>query len=367
MATSSPHSASLAVYSDLKTSSHTRFVTFRDIRDDGDFEAQLDVVDLDKPRVTFQALSYLCGDPTPRSRVHLAGTGTHVEIAQNLTDAIKRLLRDGRRDPIWIDAISINEDDLAERNLQVRLMTRIYNGAREVLVWLGLDLPDCRHTIDLLTQWAYPFGDEQLVLRAFHEYTETGTLSVGVDNDGLMSYLVRLCETMTPADWTALHAFYDVPYFRRSWVIQEFASGSELRLLLGFSEEVSLEIVKTAAIWLIIADRYVSAAAPTLDRRKHNVYTLTHVRGIRVNAGLPLSMLTDLFHYESRDPRDKFFSIAGIFDIPKSAQHHFEVDYNRTTWLVFAEAVRGQIKVTQKLHFLSFEDQLSCATADFPS
>ena len=323
MATSPQLPASSAIYQTLASPSQTRLVTFHDTREDGDFEAQLDVVDLDKPRVTFQALSYLCGDPTPRSKVHLAGTGTHVELAQNLTDAIKRLLRDGHRGPIWIDAISINANDVAERNLQVRLMTRTYNGAREVLVWLGLDLADCRHTIDLLSQWAYPFGDEQLVLQAFHEYYETGTLSAGVDNDGLMSYLVRLCETMTAADWTALYAFYGIPYFRRSWVIQEFASGSELRLLLGFSEEVSLEIMRTAALWLTIADRCVSAAARALDRRMNNATMLTQVRGIRVGAGLPLSMLTDLFQYESRDPRDKFFAIAGIFDIPKSAPASF--------------------------------------------
>ena len=156
MATSSQLPASSAIYQTLASPSQTRLVTFHDTRDDGDFEAQLDVVDLDKPRVTFQALSYLCGDPTPRSRVHLAGTCTHVALAQNLTDAIRRLLRDGHRGPIWIDAISIKQDDIAERNVQVRLMTRIYRGAREVIGWLGLELPDCRRTIDIVSQWAQP-------------------------------------------------------------------------------------------------------------------------------------------------------------------------------------------------------------------
>ena len=363
--------ASSTIYPDLTSPSQTRLVTFHETRDDGDFEAHVDVVDLDdEDRVSFQALSYLCGDPTPRSKVHLAGTYTHVEIAQNLTDAIRRLLRDGHRGPIWIDAISINQDDIAERNLQVRLMTHIYRGASEVVAWLGLDLPDCRHTIDILSRWAYPFGVGQLNDRALDEYNDTGTLSTGVDNDGLMSYLLQLCKIMTAADWTALRAFYDVPYFGRSWVIQEVVSGTKLRLLLGASGEVYWSFVYFASLWLVVAHRHASAAARALDRRMPlltNAAILTSLRLTQYDADLSLSKLPEIFHYQSTDPRDKFFSITGIFDIPKSVQHHFEVDYNRATWLVFAEAVRGHIKFTQKLEFLTFEDELSCTTVDFPS
>ena len=209
-----------------------------------------------------------------------------------------------------------------------------------------------------------------MTFRALDELNETGTLSKGLNNDGFMSILLRLCETMTAADWTALRAFYDIPYFDRSWIVQEIVSGTELRLLVGASEELHWELVSHASLWLGVARRLASAAARALDRTMPlptNAAMLTYVRRTRVGAGLSLSRLPTFFHYQSRDPRDKIFSIAGIFDIPQSVQHHFVVDYSRATWLVHAEAVRGTIKATRKLGFLAFEDQLSCATANFPS
>ena len=42
----------------------------------------------------------------------------------------------------WIDAICINQDDLAERAEQGRLMGQIYANIEMVVVWLGRDLPE---------------------------------------------------------------------------------------------------------------------------------------------------------------------------------------------------------------------------------
>lgn len=38
---------------------------------------------------------------------------------------------------IWIDAISINQDDYVERNHEVLKMGQIYNSASRVIIWLG--------------------------------------------------------------------------------------------------------------------------------------------------------------------------------------------------------------------------------------
>lgn len=53
---------------------------------------------------------------------------------------------------IWIDAISINQQNFPERGEQVQLMSQIYSSARIVLAWLGThDAPDLLHsTIALL-------------------------------------------------------------------------------------------------------------------------------------------------------------------------------------------------------------------------
>jgi len=38
---------------------------------------------------------------------------------------------------LWINALSIDQTNIAEQNLQVRLMTKIYDKAANVLIWIG--------------------------------------------------------------------------------------------------------------------------------------------------------------------------------------------------------------------------------------
>ncbi|TAQ89705.1 hypothetical protein B7494_g1990 [Chlorociboria aeruginascens] len=87
-------------------------------------------------RPIYEALSYTWGSPDVLKIIQL--NGINVNVRENLWSALVHL-----RDPVvqrvlWIDAISINQDDNEERNNQVRLMAYIYSRAETVLVWLGL-------------------------------------------------------------------------------------------------------------------------------------------------------------------------------------------------------------------------------------
>ena len=375
MASSPQLPVSSAIYPNLTSRSQTRLVTFHDTRDDGEFEAQLHVVDLDEPQATFQALSYLCGDPTPRSKVHLAGTGTHICVAQNLTNAIERLLRDGRKGPIWIDAISINQDDVTERNQQVKTMTRIYERAHTVLAWVDLKSTDCSHTVSILKRWADPFGDPEISSWARQVFNDkTGEAGQLFSERSSMPYFKSLYNGMTDLDWAAVNAFYDNPYFWRAWVAQEVVSGTQIRLLLGSRGEVEWHTIEWATVWLntamadmTITEYSIAIADGTACDLGHMLH-LHFLREHKLSDGkMSLQKLVAAFHYRSQDPKDKIFAIAGMFHIPDIATHHFEVDYNRSTWLVYAEAVRGTIKATRKLLFLSFDDYDSATDPHFPS
>ena len=77
-------------------------------------------------------------------------------------------------DLIWIDAICINAQDLAERSSQVRLMRRMYGNATQVLVWLGNDFRgEAAQTFELLSQLAHSDDD-----RCWEDLTE-GTPVIG--------------------------------------------------------------------------------------------------------------------------------------------------------------------------------------------
>lgn len=91
----------------------------------------------------YEALSYVWGNSPECKRLFIGdGNGAqayYLNVTTNLYAALRRL-----RDPdveriIWIDAISINQEDIEERGSQVQFMASIYSFASRVIVWLGED------------------------------------------------------------------------------------------------------------------------------------------------------------------------------------------------------------------------------------
>ncbi|KAK4112575.1 hypothetical protein N656DRAFT_709691, partial [Canariomyces notabilis] len=79
--------------------------------------------------------SYVWG--SERSLQPISVNNREYSVGVNLSTALSHL-----RDPfierfIWVDAICINQDDVAEKTRQVRSMAKIYAKASRVIVWLG--------------------------------------------------------------------------------------------------------------------------------------------------------------------------------------------------------------------------------------
>lgn len=87
----------------------------------------------------YNSLSYVWGDPFPS--VDIVLNGSRMAVTKNLESALRHL-RDSstpevQRLPVWVDAICINQDDLKERNEQVRIMRHVYRKAHRVISYLG--------------------------------------------------------------------------------------------------------------------------------------------------------------------------------------------------------------------------------------
>jgi Heterokaryon incompatibility protein (HET) len=83
----------------------------------------------------YEALSYTWGTEEPKNSIFLNDKA--FQVRDNLRDALVRLRLPDKERVLWIDAMCINQDDIQERNRQVRIMPHIYNRAQMVLVWLG--------------------------------------------------------------------------------------------------------------------------------------------------------------------------------------------------------------------------------------
>src|SRR2546423_1242160 len=92
----------------------------------------------------YEALSYTWGEPIFDQLIQI-GRNSHLLVTENLMRALKRLRHHTERRTLWIDQICIDQSNVKERSHQVTLMRRIYQQARETLVWLGEETEEIRN------------------------------------------------------------------------------------------------------------------------------------------------------------------------------------------------------------------------------
>lgn len=91
-------------------------------------------------KTPYEALSYTWGNPRVTSEAYIQGTSGDVipiQITTNLVSALKHVRLAHQIRTLWVDALSINQADIPERNAQVQRMKDIYKHATSVVVWLG--------------------------------------------------------------------------------------------------------------------------------------------------------------------------------------------------------------------------------------
>jgi hypothetical protein len=140
------------------------------------------------------------------------------------------LLEALRRNPqgtnaLWIDAISINQTDIDEKNVQVALMGQIYQNANRVIAWLG-------------------HGDEAM-LKAFKyvkQRVNTGGYAlerrVGDWNSAAFAERDQAIAEMSKHGrrktfWDVFDVLASATYFSRVWIVQEIILARELVLWYG--------------------------------------------------------------------------------------------------------------------------------------
>lgn len=130
------------------------------------------------------------------------------ETVHHLLLAIQTRFQNG--DYFWLDAICINQNKRIERDQQTRIMYEIYKAAQHVYVWLGPAYDGSNIAMDFLyclAPSASPY--EPVTHSSLYAQSRSQDLSQ------------QIC------------ALFDRPYWRRTWVIQEFLLAREVTLLCG--------------------------------------------------------------------------------------------------------------------------------------
>jgi Heterokaryon incompatibility protein (HET) len=134
-------------YEPLKSERDIRLLRVIPGDNDAQVEITLETANLDDSCLRYEALSYVWGT-WPKLGAHsVSCDGQSLLITDNLLYALTELRRQPSKPPLplWVDAISINQQDILERNQQVSLMGTIYSHAIKVLVYLRGQLGPFNH------------------------------------------------------------------------------------------------------------------------------------------------------------------------------------------------------------------------------
>lgn len=190
----------------------------------------------------------------------------------------------------WIDAISINQDDIPERNHQVQMMADIYSNAAFVMVWLGPNLDDSFRYISTWTP------------------NKTGLYDLFNHRD------------LPGKDF--LDGFFCAAYWRRLWVVQEFVLARTL-LFISDTQELSWDFLLSSKLkyW-----RYIT-------QWRTEPYGFTYsVLDRRMNRSSREQNLPALIHHfqthECSDIRDRVYGMLGLVDWAEFPEIPIKADYS---------------------------------------
>ena len=201
----------------LESDSHFRILYLHSGADDEQLSASLVHHNLDE-HPTYDCLSYAWGCSTRSHNVLVDGSS--FPITFNLYSALKRIrARDSHGQiALWADGICINQDDIPERNQQVKLMRSIYSECRTGLMYLG----EAADGSDLIPEFLETLT--QSINALFKKTNEPSTLDL--QNESAFP------EENDPG-WKRLKALLHRPWFQRVWIIQEFALPQQIQMICG--------------------------------------------------------------------------------------------------------------------------------------
>ncbi|KAK3642788.1 hypothetical protein LTR56_010612 [Elasticomyces elasticus] len=192
-------------------------------------------------RPLYETISYVWGDSTRSARVAVCPDGLHLSVPASTEIALKKVRQPDRVRTVWIDAASINQDDLIERGQQVAMMGEIYASSSGNLVCLGDSSNDSmphrmKRVVDALLENAAEETDELRRFGPTVKDTRTG------------GWIYSTLEPSIEVDLPALQHLLEHPWFKRLWVVQEAALAPKSTVLLN-TVHIDLLKISRAIVW----------------------------------------------------------------------------------------------------------------------
>jgi hypothetical protein len=288
------------------------------------------------------ALSYVCGDQT--DKVPIWVDNHKFQVTRNLRSALRDVRNTLHPEQVlwmWIDAISINQNDINERNAQVQKMKQIFEEAMVVVAYLGPnDGPGVAY-LDSMKRYeleiSTPSSDEVALFagQVLYGYRGIGTVGKVVTNE----------------------------YWDRAWTLPEYTSTSH-RILLSGCNWMDMDDLYDALSTTLAAMRRMFQTTYGAGLHHGVLSSCTHrtwwlqsklrLGNIRRTLGetdggfpgsfspwTPFALVEVLVHFRTlsaTDPRDKVYAPFNLLQLPRRPEETIDVDYGLSIREVYIQA-----------------------------
>lgn len=285
--------------------------------------------------IYFEALSYTWGPPEPVESISIHSetndqNACHIleptlTIGPGLAGALRGLRHPTETRSMWIDALSINQEDIMERSKQVPRMGDIYSTATKVIIWLGEEDSNSTRAVELLDQLGSRLEQSEMAGRRTR-YKDSTRLP------------------WTESDWEAIQELLTRPWFTRIWILQEVQLAREAVVYCG-SAQISWKSMKDAI---------------------HAVYRNSHVpiAGFRQAIDEADNTADDFLSHDveetllrassrgATDPKDKIFGVLNI--LSQGVRDRIEVNYDFGVVEVYRNAILAIDDAVHRLNLTGY-------------
>jgi len=274
----------------------------------------------------YEALSYVWGDVNKKVLIRLGSAC--LWVTENLAVALRYLRHPFKPRQFWIDAICIDQNNIAERAREVLRMSDIY-GSAPTVIWLG---------------------PETATANEFFCLHETGDAEHSPDYGRLFGKL------LVESGW-----------IHRKWIIQEFALALRVEYACG---------TRRFRFWINSIYHYYGDEIRTGTGEREATGTFDRLCSLRSRVSSPRArirhvslgrLLQDFRHNRCSDSRDHIFALLGLVHDTLG----IVPDYGRDPREVFTEITKKIIAESKRLELLEYvggdeQDHLSQSN-DLPS
>lgn len=279
---------------------------------------------------------------------------TTLAITENLAMALKHLRRPDTCRILWVDAICINQDDVAERSIEVASMGDIFRNALQVVVWLGPDGDYGHLAVDTFLEIGQDIDlpDDRFVM----------TVKPGSPTDILERNHKALRARVL--NWVAVRSILQRTWFTRLWVVQEIGLAEKAVIKIG-PHELEWRTFKAGFFWVWKQVTQFTPITDLIDGK--DLKKIALVTGETRDMSIDLLTLLDATKYSAcLDPRDRIYAILSL--LPMRERMDIKPDYSKDVEYIYKDFAVRHVRRTPRLTLFHFSTlRKSASTLKLPS